>query len=96
MSTRGWREANLKRTHLDPRLPVHWPDAHRHAAKRLEIISFLADVCRHVRAWREMLTGNGLAYMDDKDEEQFGRALRLRASQVDKQNRRVSSLCAQW
>ena len=42
----------------------------------------------------EVLTGIGLAYMDDKDEERFGQALLQRASPGDKQNRRVSSLCA--
>lgn len=42
----------------------------------------------------EVLTGIGLAYMDDKDEERFGQALPQRASPGDKQNRRVSSLCA--
>lgn len=51
-----------------------------------------AVTCAHGER-EEMLTGNGLAYMDDKDEERFGQALRLRASPVDKQNRRVSSLC---
>jgi hypothetical protein len=33
-----------------------------------------------------VLTGNGLAYMDDMDEERFGQALQLRVSPVDKQN----------
>ena len=33
-----------------------------------------AITCAHGET--EVLTGNGLAYMDDKDEERFGRALR--------------------
>ena len=42
-----------------------------------------------------MLTGNGLVCMDDKDEERFGQAPQIQASLVGRQNRRVSSLCAQ-
>jgi len=47
-----------------------------------------------VNAGREMLTGNGLACMDDKDVERFDQAFQQQASLVGTQILWVSNLCA--
>jgi hypothetical protein len=80
--------------HLDPRLPVHWANAHRHTIRRRESGRFISGGLRGFarKCWESGLTGNGLACKGDKDEERFYRALRQWVLPADRQSLQGSSL----
>ena len=80
--------------HLDPRLPVHWADAHRRATRRRESGWCISGGLRGITRERcgSGLTGNGPACKGDKDEGRFDRWLRRWALLADRQSVQGSSL----
>jgi hypothetical protein len=80
--------------HLNPRLPVHWADAHRRAIRWRECGWCISGGLRGIT--RECcgsgLTGDGPVCKGDKDEERFDRWLRRWALLADRQSVQGSSL----